>query len=231
MHKILRVAILVVAFVSQFPYASAKNVPVERELAGHYYLQGGSDVGSELALSKSGKFQWMLMYGNADYSAQGTWQQNGDRVVLSTGATEAPVFRLFNDDELRLNKEPDAGIWVAIVGVPRVGPVADVEVRFEAKSGKVATAVSDRNGDAIVQMPSSEQWARCGLRRAGSEGEWQWLDLPSERARARVAGVAIANPQSIQSAPFKTLKLRQNERGLVVDDSAFGVRGVYVKQP
>lgn len=230
MHPILRVAVLFAVCMSQFANTSAKNVPTEHEVLGHYYLQGATDVGSELVLSKTGKFQWILMYGNADYSAKGTWQQNGSDVVLSTGVPETASFRLFDDSETSFRKSPKEGTWVAVVGVPGVGPVADVEMRFETASGISATAISGRNGDAIVAMPASEQWARSGLRRAGSSDEFQWLNLPAERAQARIAGFAIVNPQSIQAVPFKTLKLRQEKGGLVVDDKAIGVRGVYVKQ-
>lgn len=213
---------------SQFVHANEQRIPAQK-LSGHYYLEGTRDVGSELMLRDSGKFEWNLMYGNQDFSARGTWRQDGNHVVLSAAKKEVTTFRPFADSESNFTKSPDAGNWVAVVGVPHVGPLADVEVRFQAASGKIATAVSGRNGDAIVKMPSSEHWERTGFRRFGSTDPWQWISLSAERSQARLAGFAVANPESIQPPPFKSLKLRNEKLGLAVDDDTVGFRGTYVK--
>ncbi|MET0858312.1 MAG: hypothetical protein ABWY27_16295 [Telluria sp.] len=229
MHSIQKVAVLFTFFASQLSYAVAAEIsPAKDELTGHYYLSGKTEVGSELLLKESGVFEWVLMYGNADYSARGTWVQSEGQVLLTTAEAAPPVFRLFDESELNIRKPAQVGTWVAIVGVPKVGPVADVEVRFEASSGKTATAVSNRNGDAIVKMPGGEKWERSGLRRAGSTDEWQWLRLPQARAQTRIAAFAV-NIESIPSAPFKALKLRREDVGLAVDDDRLGLRGVYRK--
>lgn len=199
-------------------------------LAGHYYLQGVMEVGSELLLNKDGRFQWALSYGAMDQSAQGRWQLKGDRIELQAKAPSTPPqFRLFKEDELRLKKAPETGSWVAIVGVPRRGPIAGVEVRFESKSGKTLTAISGQNGDAIVHMPANEQWVRAGLRVARLQGEWQWLVLPAERSRARIAAFAVDDETWLLTPAFERLQLKRSKNGLQVDDPALVLGGEYVK--
>lgn len=67
--------------------AKAPNAPPSKEmeaLAGHYYLQGVTDVGSELLLRKDGQFRWMLAYGAGDHSAQGSWKLEGTKLTLNS---------------------------------------------------------------------------------------------------------------------------------------------------
>jgi hypothetical protein len=226
MRELSRLFVLLIFCMSQSGHAASAKEPAMQELAGHYYLHGATETGSELVLRKSGKFDWMMVYGNREYAAEGEWRSNGRHVTLFTSPPAA--FRLFTEDELDVKKPLKEGIWVAIVGVPRQGPAAGVEVQFEATSGKVATAVSNAKGSAIVTMPVSERWARAGLRRAGSE-QWQWFSVPPERALARFAGFALPNLYSHQPALFKTLKLRKEKGKLVIDDEVVQIGGAYEK--
>ncbi len=207
----------------------SKAAEPQSRLPGHYYLSGMTEVGSELLLKESGQFEWALMYGTQDMLARGTWKRQGDAVVLTTAAPAKGEFRLFEEDELNLNKDPKAGVWVAIVGVPRTGPIEGIEVQFVAASGKKASAVSAANGDAIVSMPASERWARAGLRRAGSTDEWAWFEVPPIQASARIAGFAVTNWDAIGKAPFATLRLRVDGGKLAVEENALGLRGTYSK--
>ena len=50
--------------------------------AGHYYLQGVMEVGSELLLEPNGKFKWYLAVGALDQYAEGTWWKNGNCIGL-----------------------------------------------------------------------------------------------------------------------------------------------------
>ncbi|AYA70281.1 hypothetical protein CDG62_04980 [Acinetobacter sp. WCHA55] len=50
--------------------------------AGHYYLHGVMEVGSELLLEPNGKFKWYLAVGSLDQYAEGTWWKNGDCIGL-----------------------------------------------------------------------------------------------------------------------------------------------------
>ena len=212
-------------------FSASAAEPAAPSLPGHYYLQGVMETGSELLLKKDGTFEWMLSYGNTDEQASGEWRVAGDIVTLMAGnGGKEPQFRVFEESEMRIQKAAEAGLWVAIVGFPRLGPMAGVEVKFEAQSGKTATAVSVANGDAIVRMPASERWVRAGLRRQGSKADYQWLAVPAERAQERIAAFAVTDPQWLRGQAFQKLALRVVEGGLKVDDADNGLaRGLYAK--
>jgi hypothetical protein len=219
-------AVLIAVVAMHSPCVLAKDVVKKHELTGQYYLNGVANVGSELVLAPSGKFQWALMYENSDRYAQGGWKQTGQQIVLTASTQASLRFRLEERSPSRL---PKAGIWVIPTGVPMMGPVGNVEVQFKAKSGKTASAVSADNGDAIVTMPASEKWVRAGLRRARTTDDWQWFDLHPASAETRIALFAITNPEAISPPAFTTLKLRQQANGLVVDDVDMRLGGVYSK--
>lgn len=229
MRRFATILVMLLGLFTQAAHAARQSRPAAA-LAGHYYFTGEREVGSQMVLDETGDFQWMLTYGAVDLVTQGTWRKKGERVVLTPAPRQPGKFRLFAESELRVRKDPDAGTWVAIVGIPGEGPVAEVEVRFESRSGKTATAVSKANGDAIVTMPDSEKWVRSGLRRAGSKDKWVWIDVPAERAKARIAGFAVTNLMEIQPPPFKSLTLVQQKGTLVIADKSFGLRGRYQKQ-
>ena len=199
----------------------------QQALVGTYSLQDAHEMGSGLELRKDGTFRWSMSYGNQDLQSAGAWDIKGQRIVL-TSKRQPLKFRLFTDAELNLKKNPKAGVWVAIIGVPRYGPVADVEVKFEAKSGKTATATSQPNGDAIVDMPASETWTRAGLR-AKETGDYTWVAVPPARGASRIAAFAVTNVDALQNG-FATMELEQKGGDLVVvGDNA--VPGRYVRRP
>jgi hypothetical protein len=224
MRLLLRTVLLCLCFLAPASQAS----PDKNALAGNYALQGATEVGSMLSLRKDGTYQWMMSYGNQDLASAGVWELKG-KTVLLTSRREPLKFRLFTEDELSLKKQPKPGVWVAIVGVPRQGPVSDVEVRFEAKSGKSAVASSLPNGDAIVDMPASETWTRAGLRPKGTSGQYQWINVPAKRSSARIAAFAIDNPQVMQNG-FATMELTREKDDLVPTGET-GIGGRYVKRP
>lgn len=199
-------------------------------LPGHYYLNGRSEVGSELLLKADGTFQWALMYGAVDQYAHGTWAAKGDEVTLTSAPQEKPDFALFEADDYGRTKPAEPGLWVAIVSFPHEGPLAEVEVLFESVSGKTATAVSKRNGDAIANMPGGEQWKRAGLRMKGAATDYQWINLPADRAKARLAGFTVKNREAFTPSAFKTMTLTVEGNALHADSkSGLGIGGTYEK--
>lgn len=64
-------------------------------VTGHYYLNGVTEVGSELLLRDDGRFEWFLAYGAMDRVASGRWTEADGHVVLTTErpAQDAPLFR------------------------------------------------------------------------------------------------------------------------------------------
>lgn len=59
-------------------------------LAGHYYLEGIMETGSELLLRDDGRFQWYFTYGALDLAAEGRWRREGVNVVLLPDVFQAP---------------------------------------------------------------------------------------------------------------------------------------------
>lgn len=54
----------------------------DASLAGHYFLRGMMEVGSELRLQANGKFDYMPAYGALDELASGCWSRKGQTVTL-----------------------------------------------------------------------------------------------------------------------------------------------------
>lgn len=210
------------------PMLSTAAPSVPAELVGHYYLSGMTEAGSEMRLKADGSFEWMLAYGSADLYATGTWELNDGKVTLTSAAQEKPEFRLFAEDEYRNTRSAKPGIWVAVVGFPGRGPLPGVEVRFESSDGQTVSAVSQPNGDAIVNMPDTVNWVRAGLKMKETDAPYQWLVLPADRSKARLAGFTATNPLSVLPRSFQTMVLVREGSKLRPDEDAV-VRGVYTK--
>lgn len=64
--------------------------PSDAKLAGHYYLNGVMEVGSELLLRPDGSFEFMLAYGANDQYGKGCWVRRGGTVeVIPSGRSAA----------------------------------------------------------------------------------------------------------------------------------------------
>jgi hypothetical protein len=112
------------------------------DVAGHYVLHGVMEVGSELLLKSDGSFEYMLVYGAADYWAKGTWRHKDHNVVLnSAGRKEAP-FRFLRSEAGRPGK-----ICVWVIGKDGHGveniqvALQTVDQRFEATTTSDGAAV------------------------------------------------------------------------------------------
>jgi hypothetical protein len=227
MKRLLSVAAAVLALLLAASASAATVPPDAVELTGHYYLNGRGEIGSELLLKPDGTFQWAMMYGAVDLSAHGTWTLKDGKVTLTSAAQGKPEFKLFKDSDYGRTKPAEPGVWVAIVGFPYEGPLPNVEVQFESASGKTVTAVSKRNGDALANMPASEQWKRAGLRMKDSGAPYQWIDLPPARAQARLAGFTVVNREAVTPSAFTTMTLKVDGGALRADQDGFS--GTYEK--
>jgi hypothetical protein len=86
---------------SSVKFGCTKADPAEKgsipaKLAGHYYLSGVMETGSELLLKPDGVYDYFISYGAVDQFSKGTWRRVGDEVVLTpeTPAAGAPLFKL-----------------------------------------------------------------------------------------------------------------------------------------
>jgi hypothetical protein len=72
--------------------------PGDPKLAGHYYLNGVMEVGSELLLEPDGSFEFALAYGALDQYGKGCWRVEGDRVLVVPEGRSAPAAHYSMDD-------------------------------------------------------------------------------------------------------------------------------------
>ena len=82
---------------------AAACAPADQVLAGHYYLHGVMEVGSELLLKPDGRLKSMLAYGALDELASGCWARHGGsrctrisskRAWRIRGSSIASIFQL-----------------------------------------------------------------------------------------------------------------------------------------
>ena len=62
--------------------ARAACQPGDARYAGHYYLNGVMEIGSELLLRADGSFEFGLAYGANDQYGKGCWVKQGNRISL-----------------------------------------------------------------------------------------------------------------------------------------------------
>ena len=86
--------------------ASAACAPADPSLAGHYYLHGVMEVGSELLLKADGRFEYMLAYGALDELASGCWTRNGAMVTLHASEFTISMEDLGKFKRLNLTVDP-----------------------------------------------------------------------------------------------------------------------------
>ncbi|WP_079203935.1 hypothetical protein [Pseudomonas sp. CC6-YY-74] len=65
---------------------ASSSEALNKDLAGHYYLQGAMEMGSELLLRNDGNFEAIMDFG----AAKGNWTQTGQRLTLHR-QTSSPV--------------------------------------------------------------------------------------------------------------------------------------------
>ena len=96
------------AFVLAFPVLAlpwisgaraADCAPADAKLAGHYYLSGVMEVGSEPRRRADGRFDYLLAYGALDELASGRWSREGGVVRLV-----ASKFEISMEDPMRFER-------------------------------------------------------------------------------------------------------------------------------
>jgi hypothetical protein len=81
-RRIVTLAACLLPMASGSEARAAACKPADPSLAGHYYLRGVMEVGSELLLHADGRFEYMLAYGALDELASGCWTRSGATVTL-----------------------------------------------------------------------------------------------------------------------------------------------------
>ncbi|MGJ0532075.1 hypothetical protein [Methylocystis sp.] len=87
--------------------SAAECQRADAALAGHYYMRGVMEVGSELQLKANGEFEYMLAYGALDEYATGCWSHEGQTVMLVVSKFEANAEDPMKFERLELEIKPD----------------------------------------------------------------------------------------------------------------------------
>jgi hypothetical protein len=82
------------------------ELPADASLAGHYYLHGVMEVGSELELKADGRFAYTLAYGALDELASGCWSRTGGVVTLNAAKFEISMEDPMKFERLELTVAP-----------------------------------------------------------------------------------------------------------------------------
>ncbi len=85
---------------------AAPCAPADPSLAGHYFLRGVMEVGSELLLRPDGRFEYMLAYGALDELASGCWTRKNGVVTLHAARFEANAEDPLKFERLELEVAP-----------------------------------------------------------------------------------------------------------------------------
>jgi len=121
--------------------------PPNDRFAGHYVLENGHEMGSELVLKPDGQFEYMLAYGAADYMAAGKWHVKNDTVILDTKMPDGPPLKVLTSN---YEKTPDLRIWIKGMNGR---PLPNLDVALTSEKGE-ATARTDSDGMALFEATS-----------------------------------------------------------------------------
>lgn len=202
-------------------------------LAGHYYLKGEMEVGSELLLLPDGRFRWMMSYGAVDQQAQGRWIAHDGRVELDPEA----------GDGQPLLAVRTAGPWssAASAALAAIQQQTDASPAFACAKGQkgipdssgadtgwgcTMPSPADRIGDATliavrltspapVEMdgiPVAIEMADGSKMRAVSQNGWLFFPRP---ANAKVVRISVDGPGA---APLATLTPAPADAGAGIFD-------------
>jgi hypothetical protein len=139
----------------------------DRVVAGHYYLQGVHEVGSELILHPDGRFEYFLAYGAYDEHATGTWRVQGGQVLLNTaGMATPPRFRLKQS-----GSKPEKPLTILVQDKNGRGlPGIDVIVDYGDKNPE--TGYTQEYGWQARQQRGRPKAIGLGIRMYSLEPQW-----------------------------------------------------------
>ena len=197
-------------------------------LPGHYYLQGVREVGSELQLSKDGRFDYVMSYGAVDIVAQGAWRSDGKRVYLDTPPIE-PLSVITGVHSQTQAGDPADQLTVRVYVKNR--PV-NVKVAMSSADADYAGAPgkgtdSDEASGVAAPIAPGKLKALSVFLPLPSSKRWHAVDISALDPATRSVRIDLALPESASRAPLHVV-LVQNEDGSLVDSERGRLR--YAKQ-
>ncbi len=67
------------------------NTANAKDFTGHYYLQGATEVGSELIIKSDRTFEWTLAYGVTNKYSEGKWVLQDKKLILSFDKSDRKI--------------------------------------------------------------------------------------------------------------------------------------------
>ncbi len=178
----------------------------DASLAGHYYLSGVMETGSELLLKPDGQFEWYISYGAVDQVAKGRWGRIAETVTLATDIplANAPLFRADEvfpwdaDVERQLRRFERADLERMVVArcpwniamtttmwsydLENPKPVTDAELAKAGETKRAAEAIRHEAGRIFAKAASAT--ATEDDRAAASVAMEAWGKAQSDMAQA-----------------------------------------------
>lgn len=170
-------------------------------LAGHYYLTGVRETGSELVLGADGRFAWFLSYGALDQTAEGTWRREGAAVILAADAPDrrGPLFAALDREEWSaeaeqavLDQQGEAAARAALARCLFLADgdavaTVDAATPVLAPPGAVALPSADQLGAARAARDAAEAMRRAAEEAAAAAVDAAAGSVQVDRARAALA--------------------------------------------
>lgn len=128
---------------------SMAQTTLTKDITGEYALKGVPEMVARLKLNEDKTFQFMYIYGASDRSAQGTYVQRDNKLILHGSKATGKDF------ELTEQKQSGTGITVCITD-PNPVLVANVVCYFINKKDTVEV-VTDNKGIANTDMKDCQQ--------------------------------------------------------------------------
>lgn len=175
--------------------------PDAASLAGHYYLAGITELGSELLLTRDGHFQWILSYGAIDRRAEGDWTVDGKTLILTSRSPSGGkvTFALgkrtaWNEEATRAYRDR---LETHAIAKSRLNcPLASLSEVYAADPAWVGTGEGRRLASAIPAQAAATERARraaqAAVDRLKAHPEWKDDLGLSEAADAAIADFKTA---------------------------------------
>ena len=147
---------MVIAMLGLGTIASAETV------AGHYVMNGMREAASDLILKADGRFEFVFIYGAADFWGGGKWKMNGSAVELHSDAPPTKGFLL-----KKSAKAAFPGLKITVMGANGHG-VANIDIGVDTTSG-LKIARTDNEGVAWVEVDKGWKDVSLAVRTYGFE--------------------------------------------------------------
>lgn len=158
------------------------------DITGHYHLKGVHEAVAELVLRPNGRFQFGMAYGAVDLSAEGTWEQQSQKVVLTADAKPPPSFKWkegqpAHDERCFDGSDAPTALMVCI-RTPEVEMVwRGIEITAEFANGQRRSGTTGTNGKLLFVARDEPQWKGVPVQRIqvaapGYNESRQWFDVP-----------------------------------------------------